>query len=312
MTERVIVAEGLLKRYGNVTALRDASFAVTRGTITGFVGRNGAGKTTTLKIVSTLLRADDGRCEVLGHDVRKEPYAIRHRIGFLPDIFELPATLTLREYLDVFTELYGIARGDRPRRVDAALQLTRTEELADRRLKALSRGEVQRVGLARALIHNPDILILDEPAAGLDPHARVELKELLRLLRERGKTVFLSSHVLADLEEICDELVVIRNGTVIFSGDIAGFRRQMRSTTRWRLAAVSRPIAILSGVRGEIIESGPTSVDFEGELTAGERARWIAELVAKGVDVCEVSPIRSTLEQEFAKTIEEEDEEAAS
>lgn len=312
MTERVIVAEGLLKRYGNVTALRDASFAVTRGTITGFVGRNGAGKTTTLKIVSSLLRADDGRCAVLGHDVRKEPYAIRHRMGFLPDIFELPATLTLREYLDVFTELYGIARGDRPRRVDAALQLTRTEELADRRLKALSRGEVQRVGLARALIHNPDILILDEPAAGLDPHARVELKELLRLLRERGKTVFLSSHVLADLEEICDELVVIRSGTVIFSGDIAGFRRQMRSTTRWRLAAVSRPIAILSGVRGEIIESGPTSVDFEGELTAGERARWIAELVAKGVDVCEVSPIRSTLEQEFAKTIEEEDEEAAS
>jgi len=312
MTERVIVAEGLLKRYGNVTALRDASFAVTRGTITGFVGRNGAGKTTTLKIVSTLLRADDGRCEVLGHDVRKEPYAIRHRIGFLPDIFELPATLTLREYLGVFTELYGIARADRPRRVDAALQLTRTEELADRRLKALSRGEVQRVGLARALIHNPDILILDEPAAGLDPHARVELKELLRLLRERGKTVFLSSHVLADLEEICDELVVIRNGTVIFAGDIAGFRRQMRSTTRWRLAAVSRPIAILSGVRGEIVESGPTSVDFEGELTAGERARWIAELVAKGVDVCEVSPIRSTLEQEFAKTIEEEDEEAAS
>jgi len=140
----------------------------------------------------------------------------------------------------------------------------------------------------------------------------VELKELLRLLRERGKTVFLSSHVLADLEEICDALVVIRRGTVIFSGDIAAFRRQMRSTTRWRLASVSRPIAIPSGIRGEIVESGPTSVDFEGNLTAGERARWIAELVAKGIDVCEVSPIRSTLEQEFAKSIEEEEEEVAS
>jgi ABC-2 type transport system ATP-binding protein len=171
---------------------------------------------------------------------------------------------------------------------------------------------VQRVGLARALIHNPEILILDEPAAGLDPHARVELKELLRLLRERGKTVFLSSHVLADLEEICDDLVVIRKGMIIFSGDIAGFRRQMKSTTRWRLTAVSRPIAIPSGIRGEVVESGPTSVDFEGNLTAGERARWIAELVAKGIDVCEVSPIRSTLEQEFAKSIEEEEEEVAS
>jgi ABC-2 type transport system ATP-binding protein len=312
MTERAIVADSLLKRYGSVTALRDASFAVTRGTITGFVGRNGAGKTTTLKIVSTLMRADDGACQVLGHDVKKDAYAIRSRIGFLPDIFDLPATLTLGEYLGIFTELYGIARGDRKRRVDAALQLTRTEELADRRLRALSRGEVQRVGLARALIHNPDILILDEPAAGLDPHARVELKDLLRLLRDRGKTVFLSSHVLADLEEICDELVVIRKGSVIFSGDIAGFRKQMRSTTRWRLTAVSRPIALPSGVRGEVVGSGPTSVDFEGELTAGDRARWIAELVAKGVDVCEVTPIRSTLEQEFARVIEEEEQEEAS
>jgi len=312
MTEHAIVAEGLLKRYGKVTALRDTSFAVSRGTIAGFVGRNGAGKTTTLKIVSTLMHADDGTCQVLGHDVRREPYAIRSRIGFLPDIFDLPATLTLREYLGIFTELYGIPRGDRSKRVEAALQLTRTEELAERKLKELSRGEVQRVGLARALIHNPEILILDEPAAGLDPHARVELKELLRLLRERGKTVFLSSHVLADLEEICDALVVIRKGTVIFSGDITAFRRQMKSTTRWRLTAVSRPIAIPSGIRGEIVESGPTSVDFEGNLSAGERARWIAELVAKGIDVCEVSPIRSTLEQEFAKSIEEEEEEVAS
>jgi len=312
MTEHAIVAEGLLKRYGKVTALRDTSFAVAKGTITGFVGRNGAGKTTTLKIVSTLLHADDGTCHVLGHDVRRDPYAIRGRIGFLPDMFELPAVLTLREYLGIFTELYGIARGDRAKRVDAALQLTRTEELSERKLQALSRGEVQRVGLARALIHNPDILILDEPAAGLDPHARVELKELLRLLRERGKTVFLSSHVLADLEEICDELVVIRKGTVIFSGDIAGFRRQMRATTRWRLTAVSRPIALPSGIRGEVVGTGPTSMDFEGNLSAGERARWIAELVAKGVDVCEVSPVRSTLEQEFAKAIEEEEEEVAS
>lgn len=308
MTERAIVAEGLLKRYGKVTALRDTSFAVTKATITGFIGRNGAGKTTTLKIVSTLLEADDGMCHVLGDDVRKKPYAIRARIGFLPDLFELPATLTLREYLGIFTELYAIPRGDRARRVETTLQLTRSEELADRRLHALSRGEVQRVGLARALIHNPEVLILDEPAAGLDPHARVELKELLRLLRERGKTVFLSSHVLADLEEICDELVVIKKGSVIFSGDIAGFRRQMRSSTRWRVTSVSRPIALPSGFRGEIVESGPTSIEFEGDLSAAERARWIADLVGRGIDICEFTPLRSTLEQEFAKAVEEEEE----
>lgn len=311
MTERAIVAEELLKRYGRVTALRDASFAVTKGTITGFIGRNGAGKTTTLKIVSSLMHADDGSCRVFGEDVRAKPYEIRRRIGFLPDIFDLPTMLTLREYLGIFAELYDIPRGDRARRVDTAIQLTRVEELANRRMQALSRGEVQRVGLARALIHNPDLLILDEPAAGLDPHARVELKELLRLLRERGKTVFLSSHVLADLEEICDELVVIKRGNVIFCGDIAGFRRQMNSTTRWRLSAVSRPVTLPSGFRGEVLESGTTSIDVEGELSPGERARWIAELVARGVDVCEVTPLRSTLEQEFAKAVEEEEEAAS-
>ena len=308
MTDRAIIANGLLKRYGRVTALRDTSFSVTAGTITGFIGRNGAGKTTTLKIITTLMTADDGTCEVFGEDVRKNWYSIRQRIGFLPDLFELPESVTLREYLGIFTELYGVARADRARRIDATIQLTRTEDLADRRLHALSRGEVQRVGLARALIHNPELLILDEPAAGLDPHARVELKELLRLLRERGKTVFLSSHVLADLEEICDALVVIKRGNVIFEGDIAGFRRQTRATTRWRLSSVSRPVPLPSGFRGEVVESGPTSLEFEGEISPSERARWIAELVGRGVDVCELTPLRSSLEQEFAKAVEEEDE----
>lgn len=305
MTERAIVASNLLKRYGDVTALRDTSFEVSRGTITGFVGRNGAGKTTTLKILSTLMRADDGRCEVFGVDVRKAQYDLRHRIGFLPDQFELPAALTLREYLDIFAELYGIPRADRPKRVNVALQLTRSEELGDRRLQAFSRGEQQRVGLARALIHNPDLLLLDEPAAGLDPHARVELKELLRLLRERGKTVFLSSHVLADLEEICDDLVVIKNGNVIFSGAVSGFRRQMRATSRWRISTVSGQISTPPASNVQIVASNNGTVEIEGDLTPAERARWIADLVARGVAVCEMSPQQSTLEQEFAKAVEE-------
>ena len=309
MTQRAIVAENLLKRYGSVTALRDTSFEVTQGTITGFIGRNGAGKTTTLKIVSTLLRADDGTCRVANCDVRTAPYDVRRRIGFLPDAFELPAALTLREYLDIFAELYGIRRADRPKRVATALQLTRSEDLAERRLHALSRGEQQRIGLARALIHNPDILLLDEPAAGLDPHARVELKELLRLLRERGKTVFLSSHVLADLEEICDDLVVIKNGSVIFSGAVSGFRLQMRAKTRWRVTAVTGQISVPPSLSGQIVASGPSSIEFEGDLSPLERARWISELVARGVGVCEMSPQMTTLEQEFAKAVEEEEEE---
>jgi len=311
MSDHAIVAEGLLKRYGGVTALRDASFEVPRGTITGFIGRNGAGKTTALKIVGTLLRADDGSCRVLDHDVTRDRFRIRRQIGFLPDIFELPSTLTLREYLSIFADLYGIGEGERSKRVATTLQLTRTEEFADRRLHALSRGEQQRVGLARALIHNPDLLILDEPASGLDPHARVEFKELLRLLRERGKTVFLSSHVLADLEEICDRLVVIKKGTVIFSGDAAGFRDQMKSRTRWRVVTIGGQATIPGDITGEIVSSGPNWVDLEGDLTAAERARWVADLVRRGIAVCELSPQRTTLEQEFAKAVEEEEEEVS-
>ena len=308
MSEKAVIATGLLKRYGNVTALRDASFEVRRGTITGFIGRNGAGKTTTLKIVSTLLHADDGQCEVLGYDARHAPLEIRRRIGFLPDSFELPPSLRLTEYLDVFAELYGFARGDRAKRVKTALQLTRAEDLADRRLQALSRGEQQRAGLARALIHNPDLLLLDEPAAGLDPHARVELKDLLRLLRERGKTVFLSSHVLADLEEICDDLVVIRSGNVIFSGDVHSFRSQMKATTRWRVTTVSGALSVPSNLNAEVVATGPNTIEIEGDLSALERARLIGDLVARGVAVCELSPQRTSLEQEFARAVEDEEE----
>ena len=308
MTELAITGERLLKRFGNVTALRDASFAVRNGSITGFVGRNGAGKTTSLKIVSTLIRPDDGKCRVFDLDVVAHRYEVRRRIGFLPDIFELPSTLTLREYLGIFAELYGIAAGDRAKRITATMQLTRTDGLADRRLHALSRGEQQRVGLARALVHNPDLLLLDEPAAGLDPHARVELKELLRLLRDRGKTVFLSSHVLADLEEICDDLVVIRSGSVIFTGDIAAFRLQMRASTRWRISVTAGEITVPPGVAASVVGgNGHGVLEVEADLSPRERARWIADLVAQGVGVCELSPQRSTLEQEFAKAVEEEE-----
>jgi len=308
MTDQTIVADGLLKRYGDVTALRDVSFEVPRGTITGFIGRNGAGKTTTLKIISTLLKTDDGTCRVFDLDVREKRLEIRRRIGFLPDVFELPVVLTLREYLSIFADLYGVGNGERAKRVSIALQLTRTEALADRKMSALSRGEQQRVGLARALIHSPDLLVLDEPAAGLDPHARVEFKELLRLLRERGKTVFLSSHVLADLEEICDRLVVIRRGSVIFSGDVAGFRTQMRSATRWRMVTIEGQATLPGNMRTDVVASGPNWIELEGEMTPLERGRWVSEVVSRGASVCELSPQRSTLEQEFAKAIEEEED----
>jgi iron complex transport system ATP-binding protein len=229
VTEHAIVAEGLLKRYGDVTALRDISFDVPRGTITGFVGRNGAGKTTTLKILSTLLRSDDGHCRVFDLDVKTHRRDIRQRIGFLPDLFELPATLALREYLSIFAELYGIGGGDRAKRVATTLQLTRTDELGERRMNALSRGEQQRVGLARALIHNPDLLLLDEPAAGLDLGAREALLRTLgRLAADpEAPALVLVSHHVEEVPAGFTHALMLRDGEVVSAGPI---RDVMRSS----------------------------------------------------------------------------------
>ena len=205
-------------RYGAVRALRDLSLRVPRGSLCGLVGQNGAGKTTTLRILATDLQANEGRVEVLGQTLPLGAPAVRPRIGFMPDSAGLYEELTLAEYLDTFAAFYGMARAKRRTAVEVAMDLAGVRPLAGRRLTGLSRGERQRVSLARTLIHDPVLLILDEPAEGLDPRARVELRELLLLLHERGKTILLSSHILADLEEVCTHLVLIDRGKTIYQG----------------------------------------------------------------------------------------------
>ena len=199
-------------------ALSQVTFCVMPQTLHGFVGPNGAGKTTTLKAICTLLKPSWGEIEVFGNSVRADPIAVRRRIGFMPDHFSMYRQMTVFEYLDFFAAAYGLHLAQRDQVINDVLTLTDMDGRRSDLISGLSRGMQQRVSLARVLVHDPDLLLLDEPASGLDPRARIELMEILRELRRMGKTVFISSHILSELAELCDSVTIIDRGQVKFSG----------------------------------------------------------------------------------------------
>lgn len=199
-------------------ALDGVSFQVESRSLHGFVGPNGAGKTTTLKLVCTLLRPQSGSIKVFGYDVRENVKAIRRRIGYMPDHFSMYRQMTVFEYLDFFGAAYGFGLQERTRIVGDVLALTDMDGRKDDLIQGLSRGMQQRVSLARVLVNDPELLLLDEPASGLDPRARIELMEILRELRRLGKTIFISSHILSELAELCDSVTIIDRGKSKFSG----------------------------------------------------------------------------------------------
>jgi ABC-2 type transport system ATP-binding protein len=213
-----ISVSGLSHAFKGHQALSDLSFAVMPQTIHGFVGPNGAGKTTTLKIICTLLKQSMGEVQVFGHSVRSEAITVRKMIGFMPDHFSMYRQMTVFEYLDFFAAAYGLPLIQRDQVINDVLTLTDMDGRRDDLISGLSRGMQQRVSLARVLVHDPDLLLLDEPASGLDPRARIELMEILRELKRMGKTIFISSHILSELAELCDSVTIIDRGMVRFSG----------------------------------------------------------------------------------------------
>ncbi|NLW50098.1 MAG: ABC transporter ATP-binding protein, partial [Candidatus Brocadiaceae bacterium] len=220
--EAVVSVEALSHTYKRTHALAGVSFTVTQGSIHGFVGPNGAGKTTTLSILATLLRPQTGTVRVFGHRLPRDYKAVRRRIGFMPDHLGLYAQMTVFECLDFFAAAYGMKARRRESVIDDVLTLTDMIRHKDSLVKSLSRGMSQRVSLARALVHDPDLLLLDEPASGLDPRARVELLEVLRELSRMGKTIFISSHILGELGDLCDHVTIIDRGRPRYSGTMRG------------------------------------------------------------------------------------------
>ena len=216
-----IAIEALHHAFKGHQALNGVSFQVPARTIHGFVGPNGAGKTTTLRVLATLLKPDLGRVLLFGDDLLASPETLRRRIGFMPDHFSMYRQMTVFEYLDFFAAAYGQAAAQRDQTIAGVLALTDMAGRRDDRIKGLSRGMQQRVALARVLVHDPDLLLLDEPASGLDPRARIELMEMLHELKRMGKTIFISSHILAELGDLCDGVTIIDKGKIQYSGNVA-------------------------------------------------------------------------------------------
>ncbi|HVW01761.1 MAG TPA: ABC transporter ATP-binding protein [Planctomycetaceae bacterium] len=227
--------EGLWHSFRNHRALGGVSFEVQRQSLHGFVGPNGAGKTTTLKIICTLLKPQQGNVRVFGLDVVRDVREVRKRIGFMPDHFSMYRQMTVYEYLDFFAAAYGLGLKQRTQVVGDVLSLTDMDGRRDDLINGLSRGMQQRVGLARVLVNDPDLLLLDEPASGLDPRARIELMEILQELRRMGKTIFISSHILSELAELCDSVTIIDRGQVKFTGPMHRLLERDDEHPRYRL-----------------------------------------------------------------------------
>src|SRR5512140_2196656 len=247
---------GLTRMYGNIAALSGLDLTVHRGDLFGFIGSNGAGKTTTLRILSTFLAPSAGRADVLGHDVVREADAVRHVIGYMPDFFGVYKDMEVTEYLDFFGACYKIPTAQREKTVNDVLDLVGLSEKQGALIGALSRGMQQRLGLARVLIHDPQLLLLDEPASGLDPRARIELMAMLQELQKMGKTIIISSHILSELETLCNRVAIIEKGRLIYTGPVQGVRDQM-STGRvvWvRVGTEPQKALELLKTRPEVIE----------------------------------------------------------
>ena len=218
---------GLTRTYGQMTALSALDLTVNTGDLFGFIGSNGAGKTTTLRILATFLAPTAGQALVLGHDVVREADAVRHVIGYMPDFFGVYKDMEVTEYLDFFGACYKIPTVQREKTVNDVLELVGLTEKKGALIGALSRGMQQRLGLARVLIHDPKVLLLDEPASGLDPRARIEMMAILQELQRMGKTIIISSHILSELQTLCNRVAIIERGKLIYAGPVQGVRDQM-------------------------------------------------------------------------------------
>jgi ABC-2 type transport system ATP-binding protein len=303
MSAPLLQIDGLVRHFESVRAVDNVSFDVARGTVLGFIGPNGAGKTTTMRILATLDTPNEGDARIDGFSVVDQPEDVRRLTGFMPDYAGVYAHTTVFEYLDFFARAHGLKGERRRSAVDTIVEFMGIGELRERHVETLSKGLKQRVALGRALVHNPSLLILDEPAANLDPRARIEFRTLIRELAADGKTIVLSSHILTELSEMCDSVAVIERGKILATGtvdDILGRMRQRR-VLAVRLAHrrddFERFLLEQPGVLN-IHEAGGR-IQFELDGGDDDQVAIVSRIVGAGFPVLEINTHAADLEDLF-------------
>ena len=293
----------LVKQFGSFRAVDQLRLNIDRGEIFGFVGPNGAGKTTTMKIIAGLLPATSGSVFVKDVDVIKNPRVLRERIGYMPDFFGVYDNLKVSEYMDFYAGAYNIPYAERPDIIHNLLELVGLTDKTDAYVDSLSRGMKQRLCLSRALIHDPEVLLLDEPASGLDPRARVEMKEILKQLKTLGKTIIISSHILTELAELCSVVGIMDHGKLRAYGSISDIMRQMNQgrTLYLRPLAMSEPLIRMLNENPNISGLIENVQDCEFRFTGTDEdvSRLLTELVTRGIPVLSFHEKEGNLEEMF-------------
>jgi ABC-2 type transport system ATP-binding protein len=303
---KAIETQNLTRKYGKLTAVDDLNLQVPVGSLFGLIGPNGAGKTTTLRMLAGLLDPTSGEIHINGNSTHKSWNEVRQQIGYMPDFFGVYEDMLVWEYLDFFARCYDLPSQRRKPVIDELLDLVDLSEKRDAYVQSLSRGMRQRLCLAHTLVHDPAVLLLDEPASGLDPRARVEMRELLRELGAMGKTIVVSSHILAELAEMCDSIGIIERGQLVTSGPVEEISRQAQQGRTLKIKALDLENEVFEnilhdqpGVGNIYPVNGALEVEFTGDDEA--IAKLLESLIAAGVRVTSFTEVASDLEDIFLR-----------
>lgn len=305
----IIEIDGLTKQYGQLTALNNLSLTIEQGAVVGFIGPNGAGKTTTMRILTTLLQPNSGQASLAGFSVTSQPRDVRRVVGYMPDFFGVYEDMKVWEYLDFFAACYDIPQSARRTMVDDLLALVDLGHKKEEFVDNLSRGMKQRLCLARTLAHDPQVLILDEPASGLDPRARIEMRELLRELKNMGKTIFFSSHILSEVADICTSIAVLEAGHLVAYGDLAEMKQKLRPhrvvhvRTLGQLEDLQRVLIMNDHVNGILtsaeVDLPPDTIRFDFTGSDQQMSSLLAELIQGEIPIVSFSEDGGDLEDLF-------------
>jgi len=304
----LIELRSLHRYFGETRAVEDMSFEVYAGEVFGYIGPNGAGKTTSMRILATLDEPTAGDAFVDGFSVVDDPDRVRRRLGFMPDYFGTYQNVNVGEYLDFFARAYGLRSDERKQAIHSVMEFTMLDKLANKPIDGLSKGMKQRLCLGRTMIHNPSVLILDEPAAGLDPRARIELREMISQLADLGKAVLISSHILTELAEICDKVGIIEQGKLLAVGSVDEISAKSETTSRVRIRTLEDPqrlhdwLAERDDIADVLLEAGVITLNHEGDEAA--QAVLLRKIVEAEFSVIEFASKTKSLEDVFLHVTE--------